>query len=33
MIHLIDNLQSNDNDLVYKSGIKFEYKKSGDYNK
>lgn len=33
MITLVDNYGQNSNDLVYMSGIKFEYKENKDYSK
>lgn len=31
MIKLIDNFESNQNDLIYQSGVKFALNTSGDY--
>ena len=29
----LDNFNNNDNDLIWRSGIKFKYSKEGNYNK
>lgn len=33
VISSVDNLESNENDLIYRSGVKFEYHENGNYNK
>lgn len=33
LVNLVDNIESNSNDLIFSSGIKFIYKQNGDYSK